>query len=71
MSEASSFVKIDESVLERLRNVSTATLHTALFKRGLRNTFIQGVSRVNQKKLRWLVRPLRCATFRHAKILIQ
>ena len=52
MSEASSFVKIDESVLERLRNVSTATLHTALFKRGLRNTFIQGVSRVNQKKVK-------------------
>src|SRR6187401_579189 len=32
--------------LEKLRNVSTATLTTQLFKRGLRNVFIQGVSRL-------------------------
>jgi len=31
-------------VIERLRHVSTATLATALFKRGLRNQVIQGVS---------------------------
>lgn len=32
---------------ERLRNVSTATLTTALFKRGFRNTFLQGPRRIN------------------------
>lgn len=31
---------------ERLKGVSTATLTTALFKRGLRNTFIQDVHRI-------------------------
>jgi regulator of RNase E activity RraA len=33
----------DEAVRERLRKVSTATLTTALFKRGLRNVFLQDV----------------------------
>ena len=33
--------------LDRLRGVSTATLTTALFKRGLRNVFLQGVGRLN------------------------
>ncbi|MEJ8572001.1 ribonuclease activity regulator RraA [Microbaculum marinum] len=32
---------------EKLRGVSTATLTTALFKRGLRNTFMQGPIRIN------------------------
>ncbi len=32
---------------ERLKSVSTATLTTALFKRGLRNTFIQDVHRID------------------------
>ena len=31
---------------KRLRHVSTATLCTALFKRGLRNVYIQGISRL-------------------------
>src|SRR3954453_81495 len=31
---------------ERLRNVSTATLCTQLFKRGFRNVFIQGIRRL-------------------------
>lgn len=31
---------------ERLKKVSTATLCTALFKRGFRNVFIQGISRL-------------------------
>ena len=31
----------------KLRGVSTATLTTALFKRGLRNTFMQGPQRIN------------------------
>jgi regulator of RNase E activity RraA len=34
---------------ERLKKVSTATLTTVLFKRGLRNVFIQGVFLLNQK----------------------
>lgn len=33
----------------RLKQVSTATLTTVLFKRGLRNTFIQGVTPLNQQ----------------------
>lgn len=33
--------------LNKLRGVSTATLTTALFKRGLRNIFIQGVHRLS------------------------
>jgi len=32
---------------EKLRHVSTATLTTALFKRGLRNTFMQGPRRID------------------------
>src|SRR5262245_51739147 len=32
---------------EKLAAVSTATLTTALFKRGFRNTFIQGIHRLN------------------------
>ena len=34
---------------ERLKKVSTATLTTVLFKRGLRNVFIQGVFLLNHK----------------------
>lgn len=34
---------------ERLRHVTTATLTTALFKRGFRNTFMQGPRRINPK----------------------
>jgi regulator of RNase E activity RraA len=33
--------------LERLRHVSTATLCTQLFKRGLRNVFLEGVGRLS------------------------
>ena len=39
---------ISPATLARLRRVSTATLTTQLFKRGLRNTFIQGVRRVSR-----------------------
>jgi regulator of RNase E activity RraA len=35
---------VSEQTLELLRHVSTATLTTQLFKRGLRNTFLQGVA---------------------------
>ncbi|MFL9865098.1 ribonuclease activity regulator RraA [Paraburkholderia fungorum] len=35
---------ISDATLEQLRHVSTATLTTQLFKRGLRNVFLQGVA---------------------------
>ena len=38
---------VDPSIKERLQVISTATLATALFKRGLRNQFIQDVGPVN------------------------
>ncbi|MFM0155782.1 ribonuclease activity regulator RraA [Paraburkholderia sediminicola] len=36
-------ITISDATLEQLRHVSTATLTTQLFKRGLRNVFLQGV----------------------------
>src|SRR5579871_4584343 len=36
-----------EITLQRLRHVSTATLCTQLFKRGLRNVFLDGVGRLS------------------------
>jgi regulator of RNase E activity RraA len=38
---------LDKATLDKLRTVSTATLCTALFKRGLRNQFIQDVRPLN------------------------
>ena len=35
-----------DSTIEHLRNVSTATLCTQLYKRGFRNVYIQGISRL-------------------------
>lgn len=52
MSNVNNIQKLDEEVKARLLRVSTATLHTALFKKGYRNTFIQNVSRVNDKKVK-------------------
>ncbi len=43
---------LDALTHARLMRVSTATLATALFKRGLRNQFIQGVQRLSAKKLK-------------------
>lgn len=37
-------IPISDETLEQLRHVSTATLTTQLFKRGLRNVFLQGVA---------------------------
>jgi regulator of RNase E activity RraA len=37
-------IAISDDTIELLRNVSTATLTTQLFKRGLRNVFLQGVA---------------------------
>ena len=39
--------KLTDATREKLRGVSTATICTALFKRGLRNQFIQGVLPLN------------------------
>jgi regulator of RNase E activity RraA len=39
---------LTETTLAQLRGVSTATLSTQLFKRGFRNVFLQGVSRLTQ-----------------------
>jgi len=36
--------QVSDAALEQLRHVSTATLTTQLFKRGLRNVFLQGVA---------------------------
>ena len=43
--------------LERLRHVSTATLCTQLFKRGFRNVYLQGVSRLTRSSGGNLVGP--------------
>ncbi len=40
-------MSVSKEALDALRQVSTATLTTQLFKRGLRNVFIQGVRPVN------------------------
>lgn len=52
MTTSDQYMLLDEKVLDDLRRVSTATLHTALFKRGFRNTYIQGVNRINSKKVK-------------------
>ena len=52
MSTPYTFEPLKESTKASLQRVSTATLHTALFKKGLRNTYIQGVSRMNTSKLK-------------------
>jgi regulator of RNase E activity RraA len=41
---------LSQATRERLEQVSTPTLTTQLFKRGLKNTFIQGVARLNRDK---------------------
>jgi regulator of RNase E activity RraA len=40
-------MSVSKEALDALRQVSTATLTTQLFKRGLRNVFVQGVRPVN------------------------
>ncbi|MGH8675569.1 MAG: ribonuclease activity regulator RraA [Burkholderiales bacterium] len=39
-------MELKQETIERLRHVSTATLCTQLFKRGLRNVYMQGISRL-------------------------
>jgi regulator of RNase E activity RraA len=40
-------MSLSQSARDKLKTVSTATLTTVLFKRGFRNTFIQGIQRLN------------------------
>jgi len=45
-------VKVTEETLSALRETSTATIATLLFKRGIRNAFVQGVARLGPTKPR-------------------
>lgn len=45
-------VPMDTNVLEKLRKVSTATLATILFRRGLRSQFMQGVERLTKSSIK-------------------
>ena len=58
---------LDHATIDRLRLVSTATLTTQLFKRGLRNAFMQGVRPLARSAAIWSARPSRCATSRRAR----
>ena len=48
---------IETTTIERLRRVSVATLCTQLFKRGLRNVYIQGIGRLTKPSIGNLVGP--------------
>jgi regulator of RNase E activity RraA len=50
-------MEIKQSTIDNLRHVSCATLCTQLFKRGFRNVYIQGVSRLTTKTSGNLVGP--------------
>lgn len=52
MTTNNQYMQLKQKVIDDLRRVSTATLNTALFKRGLRNTYIQGVSLINKQKVK-------------------
>jgi hypothetical protein len=47
----------------KLKQVSTATITTALFKRGLRRQMIQDVLPLDPSKPTMVGRPSRCATY--------
>ncbi len=50
-------MNLKPETLDRLRHVSVATLCTQLFKRGLRNVFIQGIARLTEPSAGNLVGP--------------
>src|SRR6185436_9784087 len=50
-------MNVKPETLERLRHVSVATLCTQLFKRGFRNVFIQGITRLTKPSVGNLVGP--------------
>ena len=53
---------------EKLKAVSTPTLMTALYKRGLRNQWVRMCAASTPKPVRWLDRHLRFRTCRRARI---
>jgi hypothetical protein len=53
---------------EKLKTVATPTLMTALYKRGLRNQWIQDVHRINQDAGPMVGEAFTCATFPPVKI---
>jgi regulator of RNase E activity RraA len=55
--DANMMTTLADNTLDLLRTVSTATLSTQLFKRGFRNVFIQGVSRLTKAPQGNLVGP--------------
>ena len=59
--------KLSDATRDKLKTVSTATVATALFKRGLRNQIIQDVQPLDPDSRRWSARPSRCATCRRAR----
>ena len=50
-------MNLDAETFDKLRQVSTATLCTQLFKRGLRNVYVQGVARMTVPSTGNLVGP--------------
>lgn len=62
----SSYVLSNET-RDKLMGVATPTIATALFRRGLRNQFIQDVRPLSPKKANMVGQPLRCAIFRRAR----
>ena len=50
-------MELKQSTIDNLRHVSCATLCTQLFKRGFRNVYIQGISRLTTKTSGNLVGP--------------
>ena len=58
---------LSEEARKKLMGVATPTIATALFKRGLRNQFIQMCDRCRPRRRIWSGKPSRCATYRPAK----
>ena len=60
--------KLKPATRDKLEDVSTATICTALYKRGFRNQMIQDVHAARSRASRpWSARPSRCATSRRAR----
>ena len=59
---------LSDKARAQLRKVSTAALTTVLFKRGLRNAYIQGISPLKSGCAANWSAGLHCATSRRARI---
>ena len=53
MSKMQPQAGLDQGTYDKLMQVSTATLTTALFRRGLRNIFLQGPQRLSDGPNMW------------------